>query len=98
MAILLRRCTTTGGPNVEVMKLLHYILKSTGNATAALLDHSTLFQAVEEALQKGNPSRHIAHVLEEIIRHWEHLAPLMTLRKLQAPGCLWVSQDQAAEA
>eukprot|EP00972_Heterocapsa_arctica_P025076 3694519-Heterocapsa_arctica.AAC.1 len=86
MAILLRRLTTTGGPNVDAMKLLHYILKGTRHATAALLDHSTLFQAVEEALQRGNPSRQIARALEGILRHWEHLAPLMTLRKLQAPG------------
>eukprot|EP00972_Heterocapsa_arctica_P065616 9683335-Heterocapsa_arctica.AAC.1 len=80
MAILLRRRTTTGGPNVEVLKLLQYILKSTHNATAALLDHSTLFQAVEEALKKGNPSNHIGRALEEIMRHWEHLAPHMILR------------------
>eukprot|EP00972_Heterocapsa_arctica_P046705 6893581-Heterocapsa_arctica.AAC.1 len=98
MAILLRRCTTTGGTNLEVMKLLHYILKGTRRATAALLDHSTLFQAVEEALQRGNPSFHIACALEEIIRNWEHLTPHMTLRKLQAPGFLWKTQEQAAEA
>eukprot|EP00972_Heterocapsa_arctica_P003769 561210-Heterocapsa_arctica.AAC.1 len=70
------------------MKLLHYILKGTKVATAALLDHSPLFQAVEEALQRGNPSRQIARALEEIMRHWEHLASLMPLRKLQAPGHL----------
>eukprot|EP00972_Heterocapsa_arctica_P115795 16449738-Heterocapsa_arctica.AAC.1 len=70
----------------------------TKQATAALLDHSTLFQAVEEALQRGNPSSQIARALREILRHWEHLTPFMTLRKLQAPGYLWRTQDQAAEA
>eukprot|EP00972_Heterocapsa_arctica_P057886 8541294-Heterocapsa_arctica.AAC.1 len=53
---------------------------------------------MEEALQRGNPSDHIARALEEIMRHWEHFTPHMTLRKLQAPGFLWKSQDQAAEA
>eukprot|EP00972_Heterocapsa_arctica_P114063 16440497-Heterocapsa_arctica.AAC.1 len=32
------------------------------------------------------------------MRRWGHLAPRMILRKLQAPGYLWKTQDQAAEA
>eukprot|EP00972_Heterocapsa_arctica_P110057 16205901-Heterocapsa_arctica.AAC.1 len=53
MAIQLRRCTTTGGTNLDVMNLLQGIITGTRHATAAFLDHSTLYQAVEEALQRG---------------------------------------------
>eukprot|EP00972_Heterocapsa_arctica_P022254 3273513-Heterocapsa_arctica.AAC.1 len=56
MAIRLRRCTTTGGTNLEVITLLHSIITGTRHATSDLLDHSTLYQAVEEALQRGKPS------------------------------------------
>eukprot|EP00972_Heterocapsa_arctica_P077978 11498288-Heterocapsa_arctica.AAC.1 len=66
MAIALRRFTTTGGPNVIVMDVLKNIVVHTAHATAALLDHSTLFQAVEEALQRGTLRGPLRRPLEDI--------------------------------
>eukprot|EP00972_Heterocapsa_arctica_P087076 12836292-Heterocapsa_arctica.AAC.1 len=93
----MRRFTTTGGPNVLVMNLLKSIVMVTDHATPALLDHSTLYQAVEEAMQRGNPSRPIAQAPDEILSKWGPLVPHMTLVQLQAPSFLWENQEQAAE-
>eukprot|EP00972_Heterocapsa_arctica_P100205 14775713-Heterocapsa_arctica.AAC.1 len=77
LAIAVRRTTTTGGPNLLVMNLLNSIITITHQATPALLDHSTLYQAVEEARQRGNPSPPIAMALEEILNTWELFTPHM---------------------
>eukprot|EP00972_Heterocapsa_arctica_P036163 5321316-Heterocapsa_arctica.AAC.1 len=89
LAIALRRTTSTGGPNLLVLNLLKSIITTTHQATPVLLDHSTLYQAVEEARQRGNPSPPIAKALEDILAIWEHFTLHMVL---------WESQDQAAEA
>eukprot|EP00972_Heterocapsa_arctica_P091897 13552253-Heterocapsa_arctica.AAC.1 len=92
MAYALQRLTTTGGTNHEAITVLKNIIILTHGTTPALLDHSTLFQSVEEALYKGNPSATIAKALEQILKIWE------TLRKLKPPGYVWETQSHAAQA
>eukprot|EP00972_Heterocapsa_arctica_P046812 6910963-Heterocapsa_arctica.AAC.1 len=98
MAYALRRLTTTGGTNHEAITFLKNIIILIHGATPALLDHSTLFQAVEEARFQGNPSAAIALALEEILKTCKLFTPYMILRKLKPPGYLWESQSHAAQA